>query len=304
MPRAVAALLLVALVAACSGPASPTPVRPGSTAAAPTSVATGAGPTAPPPSAAAPTDTAAEPEPGVIKGRVTDEQGDPVAGAELRVVGYTGGSNLGQNIFTTTTGSDGTYRAEVEDGLYEVLGQTVVRWSGADYRFNLDAVDGACDQALSADGIVEDFELRLSGLQVCFDEIDPDDYLDYHGGAVQLYTDFTTEPSPDSVVVYVLTPLEPLADGSPGEVIEQSRTVAALGTSFGPIDETYSLYDIPLGRYGVRAQLIEPDGTVSDLLLSSDATPEPAPEAEITFGARQVLPGFTIPTLYVHDSAG
>jgi hypothetical protein len=290
--RAVSAAVLSAIVlAACqsdggNGPGrtgTPATLRPGTTA----------GPIVPGPDAQA----------NVITGRVTTEAGEPVSTAQLRIVGYTGGAALGQEIETVTTDASGVYRFEAPPGLYEVLGTATLDFDGQTYLFSLDPVDGSCDQAMSDQGIVEDFVLRLTGLLMCVDGVDPDDHGYYHGATVQLFNSLTAA-APHEVIQFTLQPVGRLADGRAAEVIRLERTVAALTTSAGPIDDTWVLHDIPLARYSVSAALMGAGGS-QPLLLSTDTQTSPAASVDVLFDARSVFgeptEGYAIPSVTVHD---
>jgi len=281
------ALIPVLVLSGCSQGATGTPVRAGSSAV--------------PATAAETAERAPGTEPNVLTGRVTTEQGDPITGAQIRIVGYTGGAGLGQEIETVETGPDGTYRYAVPRGLYEVLGQATLDFDRQAYTFDLHPADGHCEQRMSDDGIVQDFVLRLTGLIACRNADLPDDYTSYHGAAIQLFDGTTGSPREDAVVEYTLEPVGPLADGSPGETLTMNRTVAALRTSAGPIDRTWILYDIPLAVYRVSATLVEPGGTRVPLFVSSDTESSIVPDVEVRFGARTFLGGYTVPQVRVHD---
>jgi hypothetical protein len=227
-------------------------------------------------------------EPNAIVGRVTTETGQPVAGASLRIVGYTGGAGLGRDIETVTSEADGTYRYEVPKGLYEVLGDGPLTFDGQTYLFHLDPADGSCEQAESADGIAKDFVLRLQGFMQCLDGADPNGYLYYHGATVQAFSRLSAA-GPDDVVEYVLEPSGPLADGRAGETLTMQRTVAAHSNTFGPLESTSYLHDIPLGRYELSASLLAADGSRSPLLVSSTDDPTPSNSVQIAFAPRLIV---------------
>jgi hypothetical protein len=300
------AILTVTLVAAACNP-SPTQTGGPGTTAGPASTpgsgnsvgpgATQAGGRPAGPSSAA--------EPNVIKGRAVTEAGSPVAGANVRIVGYTGGSNLGQEIETVTTGADGTYRYEVPSGLYEVHAEGPLTFDGQTFLFDLAPVDGSCDQQLSDQGIVKDYLLRLAGLMTCQDGgVNPDNYLFYHGATVQL-SNRLASAAPGDVIEYRLEPIGPMADGRPGSVLAIQRSVAALSAYTGPIDDTAYLYDIPLARYAVSASLVAANGTRTPLLVSTDGAP--ASSVELSFEPRMVVGSLAVgysslmPTLAVQD---
>lgn len=291
LPRALStlAMTLAVLSAACEGgggdatPGIAMTPRPGAT-----SVAAGPG--------------SVRAEPNVIAGQVTTENGQPIDGAALRIVGYTGGANLGTEIETVTSGADGIYRYPVPRGLYEVLGEAQVDFDGQTYQFDLEPADERCEQQLSDSGIVKHFVLRLTGLKSCVDGVDPENYLYYHGAPVQL-SNATTLPL-DAVIEYTLEPTTPLADGSTGQTLTLRRSVAALSTSAGPIEGTWILHDIPLAVYRVSAAVVTASGTET-LLVATDG--EPAASADLRFRARDLFgepeTGFQIPYLVVSDGA-
>lgn len=243
-------------------------------------------------------------EPNVISGRVTTASGDPLAGAQIRIVGYTGGATLGQEIETVATDGDGRYRYAVARGLYEVLGQAALDFDGQTYTFDLDPVDRRCDQRMSDDGIVQDLVLNLAGPRACVIDDPGDNYALFHGAAIQLFDRLERDPVPDAVVEYILEPIGPLADGSAGRSLAMERTIEALHTSAGPIEDTWILHDIPLGIYRVSASLQEPDGAVTPLLVTSPLQGTPSPSAEVRFGARTFLGGYTVPDVTIWDPAG
>jgi hypothetical protein len=238
----------------------------------------------------------------VILGRVTKEQGAPIAGAQLRIVGYTGGASLGREIETVVSGADGSYRYKVPVGLYEVLGQATIPFDGQSYLFDLEPADGECGQQMSASGIVKDFLLKLTGLVPCRNDSLPDNYTSYHGAAIQLFNRLAGSPSGETVVEYTLQATGSLADGSPGKTLTMKRTIAALRTSAGPIDSTWILYDIPLAKYRVSAALIAPGGGRTSLLVSTAAATTPASSAAVSFDARKTLGGYTVPQVSIHDA--
>lgn len=296
--RALATLALtVALVAsACQPEGTSTPAGPGATNR---------------PGSTAGATTAAPPivaEPNVITGRVTTEQGQPIAGAQMRIVGYTGGAVLGQEFETVATDAGGVYRLEVPTGLYEVLGQGPLEFDGQTYLFVLEPADGSCEQRMSEAGITKDFTLRLTGFVPCIPGSDPDDYPSYHGAAIQLFDRTDGSHGDAAEVAYVLEPIGALADGSAGETMTLTRTFAALQTSAGPIDSTWIVHDIPLGRYRLTATSTEPGGSPTQLLVSTDTHTDPASEVEVTFDARSLFGepavGYAVPQVLIHDATG
>jgi hypothetical protein len=245
-------------------------------------------------------------EAGVITGRVTTEPGEPIGGAELRIVGYTGGDTLGRDIETVTSGNDGVYRYEAGNGLYEVLGVAPIEFDGKTYLFDLEPVDGGCEQEFSEAGIVEDMVVRLTGMSPCNQAGDPTNYLEYHGANVQLSDQLAGSYASDAVVEFILEPATPLADGSPSETLTLRRTIDALQTSFGPLESTWVLHDIPLARYDVSASIVD-GGTRVPLQVSLD-NGSPADSVELAFEPRVIVGtpsvGYVIPSLYIYDMGG
>ncbi len=246
-------------------------------------------------------------EPGVITGRVTTEQGEPIPDAQLRIVGFTGSDNLGQDIETVTSGGDGVYRYEAGSGLYQVLGTASIEFDGQTYVFDLEPWDGECGEEMSDQGIVEDFVLRLTGISPCNDDADPTNHAEYRGAAVQLFGRLTASYSSDTLIEFVLEPTGPLADGRIGQTLTMTRTVGALQTSAGPLESTWILHDIPLARYEVTATLREPDGGELPLLLALGFG-DPADAVELTFDAKVFVGtpvvGYLMSELTIYDTAG
>jgi hypothetical protein len=238
-------------------------------------------------------------QPGVIQGRVTTEAGAPIAGARIRLIGYT--ESIGQHDDNLVTGSDGVYRAEVPDGLYELSGELTLPFEGQDFILPIEPVDLACDEMLSAPGIVEDFVLRLDGLRGCLVDPDPDNADSYFGAVVYISPSFSAAWSPDAVVEFTLNPTGPLADGSTGSPLSYERRVADLTSYLGPVESTGTLHDVPLGRYTVSAT-IRDGSTEVPLMIQSETDSVAARETTLTFTAAQFFPyGIRDQTLTITD---
>jgi len=201
----------------------------------------------------APAPSAPGAEVNVIKGVVRDEQRDPVARARIRIAGYTGnpnGMSSADFIREVETDAGGAYRLPVPAGLYGVSGQADLVFEGKTYKaLYLHPADGNCKQQMSNGGIVKDFVLRLTGLKQCIGNPDPKNAGNYSGAAVALMHESPKGLPGDAKLTLTLTPTGPLADGSAGKPLTFTRTVAALGNYFGPLETTNTLHDIPLGRY-------------------------------------------------------
>jgi hypothetical protein len=237
----------------------------------------------------------------VIKGQVTDEQGDPIVGAQIRLTGYTADFNGSDEDLQTD--ASGIYRVEVKDGLWEVLGTAALEFEGQRFEFDLRPADGDCEAQESSAGIVKDLVLELSGLDVCYDYVDPDSEGSYNGGAVVLdYREPRSLPG-ESELQFTLEPTSPLADGSEGRTITFTRTATALESSFGSLDETAYLYDIPLGRYAMSGTATLPDGTTQQLRFAPTAGDTPSESVDVGFEAVQMFPyGIRRSTIVVVDA--
>jgi hypothetical protein len=241
-------------------------------------------------------------EPGVIQGRVTTLDGRPIEGAEVRIIGYLDAVGR-QHDDLLVSDADGRYRAEVEDGLYELSAEALIAFDGQAFRLALHPADGACDEEESAAGIVEDWVLRLSGERACLPNPDSSDPDAYYGAVVYLSPDLASSAPADGVIEVTFTP-ELLADGSTGAPVIHTRTVAALTTTFGPANETGTLYDIPLGRYTVSAILRDATGATPLLVQSQDAT-SAALETPLGFRAAEFFPyGIQDQTLWLLPPEG
>lgn len=270
-PRVLAPLALVLVVAACSADTGGT-TRPSVSGPTPAAPSTGSG----------------SAEPGVIKGRAVDQQGDPVAGAQIRLTGYTGAfTGTDENLVTDASGA---YRIEVPNGSYEVFATATVEFEGEPYVMNLRPADGDCEPRESAAGIVKDMVLTLSGLQMCFDYVDPDIEDSYYGGPVSLLYGRPRSLPADATLSFSLEPVGMLADGSAGERLQYERTALAMETTFGPLEDQGILHDIPLGRYRISGTATLPDGSSQPLRFAVESGAAPSESAEFGFDPYLMLP--------------
>ena len=273
--------------------------------------------TTPTPSTEAPATTAPSPttpgkvsstaEPGVIKGRVLDEQGDPVANATITAAGYTARSN---SVKTATTGADGHYRLPITSGLYTVNGEAAVGFEGKTYRLYLHPTDGDCGQKESANGIVKDFTLKLTGLETCQTSPDPNNYGSYTGATIDLSPQLSGLPG-DAKLTLSLSPVGALADGSPGKTLTVTKTVAALSNFSGALPTTRYAHDIPLGRYRITGYATQASGARQELQFGSLGTIDAdasSPVAAYTFSFDPIdsltSRGVEVTTVVVYAGAG
>lgn len=211
------------------------------------------------------------PEPGVIKGRVTDTKGKPLADVPMTIHGT---SSAGERAnFSTRTGPDGHYSLHVPDGTYRVYGYYMTQYKGRTYRlpvWPVDNVDGIAHY--SRDGVVKDFVWKINGPSP-FAKDDPNNAYYYYGGYADLgdlyHFEMMHGEAPwhshkfpaGSTIELTLKPDGPLMDGSAGQPIVFQI----------PPDQLtdWNLWDIPLGDYTASAQLIEKSGRKSPLRVAA-----------------------------------
>ncbi|MEU8266051.1 carboxypeptidase-like regulatory domain-containing protein [Sphaerisporangium sp. NPDC049002] len=183
-------------------------------------------------------ETTAGVEAGVLKGRVVDAEGRPIAGAEIVADNqFLHNSNL-----VVMTDADGRYRVStnVATATFQVSGTVTRRFEGRVYTMQLTPHDDT--SFAGPTGAIRDFTWRLTG--------ERPDGLGFYGSLVLFNMDVWDLPNPDEYlreedVTLTLTPQGPLIDGSAGEVI----TRRAERTADGP-----GLTDIPIGRYRITAE--------------------------------------------------
>lgn len=257
------------------------------------------------PAATSPTSTVSAPAPrspgaerNVIKGAVRDEQGDPVRGARIRIVGYTGNPNGlsgADYIKDAVTDAQGAYRLAVPAGLYGVSGEADVAYDNKTYKsLYLHPADGNCEKQMSEGGIVQDFVFRLTGLQKCLTNPDPKNEGSYSGASILLSHQSPKGLPGDARLTLTLTPTGPLADGSAGKPVTFTRTAAALVNFAGPLETTNILHDIPLGRYRLTGYATLPNGSRQDLRFgpwnTNGAAESPVADYAFSFPAKVMLP--------------
>ncbi len=177
----------------------------------------------------------AHPQKGVVKGRVTDSQGKPVANATVI-------ANSTDYYNETTTGytdSNGYYQCQLPTGIaagsYDVTGSVTVKYHGKNYTL---ALYNENTRVFSAyEGAVRNFVFRLTGKRNAGD----DDTSAPLGGKLEVQHDFNTMERRNIEVT--LVPNGPLVDGSTGQKI-----VAMLS------ENDYYLHDIPVGKYKITAR--------------------------------------------------
>ncbi len=179
---------------------------------------------------------AGEIEPGVLKGRVVDEKGAPLAGVEV----VADNQLLYNSNLITVTDADGFYRVETDHAATFHATATVTR-SYNGQRFSLALAPDDDSPFAGPTGAVRNFTWKLTG--------ERPDGLGVYGNSVIIYLDTADPQDPqaylqDENVELTLTPEGPLADGSQGSVI--TRASSRTGDGSG-------VHDVPLGRYRITA---------------------------------------------------
>lgn len=170
-------------------------------------------------------------EPGVLKGKVTTQDGKPLVGAVVNVENQMFISQADIRIK-----KDGKYRRELTIGSWKPRATITKEYDDQTYKFDLcpddpDEVDG------KAGGVVN-FTWKLSGKK-------PDPMLGYFGSPVIAYTEGGYFDVDLLNVVLTLEPAGPLIDGSAGKTI----TKPCKPTGDGP-----GIEDVPFGHYKISAK--------------------------------------------------
>lgn len=231
-----------------------------------------------PPAPVAPAAPTVGPKPGYARGRVTREDGKPIAvpGAKISIgvggIAYKSGEHV--SIYPPVR-PDGTYEVRLPDGRYGVSGSLEVPFQGQTYSFFLDPADGdnnTVDQD-AATGVVKDFIWKLSGPKKTFTgrPAEPNDFTNWHGASVLLQFAGYREDLKKSVksppagtkCTFTFVPKGPRIDGSEGKTITVERGYSALlGGLDGP-----NVPDLPIGDYTLTGFETYPDGSRHPLLM-------------------------------------
>lgn len=184
-------------------------------------------------------------EPFVMKGRVTDRLGNPLAGVEV----FADNTAFYDTNLVGVTDASGGYRIDLSAVAGTWRGGAYVnpRYEGEVYSMRLEA---DTDAAFAGDaGAVRNFTWKLSG--------QTPDGDGYYGGTVYLYGDYSVSSFDMAGIELTFTPEGPLVDGNPGETLVLRP------------DPAY-IYDVPVGRYSVSGRYLDPSGAVRPVLLAPD----------------------------------
>lgn len=170
------------------------------------------------------------PEKGVVKGRVTDAQGNAMPNVKVVIENTV----FYASYFYATTDANGNYRSNVKPGSWKASVRIIKSYAGINYQFDLHP-DNAGAFAGTA-GAVRNFTWKLSG--------ERPDGVGYYGSDVAVYN----QPGSSlllSDVEITLTPEGPLADGNKGKTISKSLTDIGGGED--------GIRDVPIGKYTITA---------------------------------------------------
>jgi hypothetical protein len=202
-----------------------------------------------------------DPEPYVVKGRVTDRQGNPIPGAQVFADNT---AYYDMNVLAVTD-ANGYYRIElgtVTPSSWRVGAYYQTEFAGERLEFRLHADND--DPFAGPDGAIRNLEWRISG------EVPGGGY---YGGEVYVYaSDVMYENFEYEYIELTFTPDGPLADGSAGEPFTRTLEGGA------------RVLDIPVGRYTVTAIYRDTaTGEVLPLYVRPRFQEEYGPEASISF---------------------
>jgi hypothetical protein len=177
-------------------------------------------------------------ETNVVKGRVVDSTGKPLAGAQV----VADNQLLYDANVEGVTGADGTYRLELGRAAttWNVSARFQRQYNGQTYTFDLHPSNP--NSFATNEGAIRDFAWRLTG---------PRAEGGTYGGMVlfdlTVYVDAEDPNTPlaRENVELTLTPEGPLVDGSTG------APLTARGTNSG---DGFGLQDVAIGRYTVTAR--------------------------------------------------
>ena len=169
-------------------------------------------------------------EKGVVKGRITDSQGNPMANAKI-VIEHT--VYYASYVYATSD-ANGYYKAAVPNGSWKAAVQIQRNYLGQSYTFDLHPDNP--EPFAGTTGAVRNFSWKLSGTK-------PEG--GFYGSYVAVY------PEPGAAflmedVALTLTPEGALADGSTGQIITRSLTDIGGGED--------GIKDVPIGKYTITAR--------------------------------------------------
>ncbi|WP_224249377.1 carboxypeptidase regulatory-like domain-containing protein [Hyalangium gracile] len=198
-------------------------------------------------------------EPGVLKGRVVNNQGQPIEGAVI----YTGAARDNGIPGETRTDAQGNYQMTK---LPSQVPYKVWAWVDVNYRNKKYCLRVSPDQPGDyeifgiKDGAIRNFRWRLQG-RMEDSTATPEEDGAWFGGTIRLFSNFE-DGDYKSIIELTFTPNGPLIDGSAGSVVQKSVDLQK-GTF---------VLDIPVGAYKVTATRVKSDGTRVSARLGPNST--------------------------------
>lgn len=169
-------------------------------------------------------------EKSVVKGRITDSNGNPVANAKVVIENTV---FLASYVFAVS-GVDGYYKTSVPSGSWKASVQIQKNYQGQTYTFDLHPDNDAA--FAGTNGAVRNFSWKLKGAKPAGG---------FYGGQVAVYAEPGSSIMMEDVQV-TLTPDGPLVDGSNGQTITKGLIDIGGGED--------GINDIPIGKYIITAK--------------------------------------------------
>ncbi|SEL52894.1 carboxypeptidase-like regulatory domain-containing protein [Parapedobacter koreensis] len=163
---------------------------------------------------------------GYLTGTVKDQAGNPLEGVRVLV----DHSIFFNSNMAAYTNAEGKYKIKVPHGAWYAFASHNVAYNGDTFSFYLHPDNPA---GFGDEGGVRNFVWKLSGTM-------PEPLSGTYGGLVTI-DNFPDVYIDGTAIDFVFTPVGPLVDGSPGEVIRRRA------------EDAYNIKDIPIGRYKLTA---------------------------------------------------
>jgi hypothetical protein len=170
-------------------------------------------------------------EKGYVSGTVTDTQGKPLAGVKVLI----DNTIIYNSHYQTVTDANGKYKVKISTGSWMPYAQLTKTYNGKTYTLYLHPDNEA---GFDLNGGVCNFQWKLTGKR------QETLHGTYYGGTISVNSGIGSDPTIDPKnIVYTLTPVGPLIDGSTGSVLKVK------------VDPNYhyEIKDVPIGKFKVKA---------------------------------------------------